>query len=99
MRRTDTAQGRGERWVWMAIHGVGAALAAGGLLVGLMWGLGISLGVDNDPYPYQVPKSAADPGYDQLPDGGVLLGEELCAVLDGGCSDAEVGQAAHEGER
>lgn len=97
MKRTDTEQSRGERWAWMAIHGVGAALAAGGLLVAIGWGLGISLGVDSDPY--QIPESAADPGYDQLPDGGVLLGEELCASLDGGCSDAGVGNVAHEGER
>ena len=97
MRRTDTAQGRGERWAWGAIHGVGAALAAGGLLVAIGWGLGLSLGIDHNPY--QVPESAADRGYDQLPDGGVLLGEELCAVLDGGCSDVEVGNVAHEGER
>lgn len=94
MRRTNDRQGKGERWVWAVIHGAGVALVVGLVVVGLLWGLGLSIGVDSSPR--QIPEGAQDRAYDQLPDGGLLLGDELCTALGGGCPDA--GKVATEGE-
>lgn len=43
------------------------------ILAGLLWGLNRT--------------PTYDPAWDDLPDGGVLLGEDLCDVLPDGCTE------------
>lgn len=50
--------------------------------------LAVALGLCMAVLSWWLGHGAPDPEWENIPDGGVLVGEDLCDSLDGGCADA-----------